>query len=160
MKYEIVEVRENKKEYLDLLLLGDEQEDMIDRYLDAGRMFVLHDRGVKCAAVVAELNAGECELKNIATYPQYQRRGYGRAMLEFLFDTFLGPYETMFVGTGETPRILKFYRGCGFRPSHRVENFFADNYREPIIEDGVRLVDMVYLRIDARGRGRTRFNKS
>ena len=26
-------VEENKKEYLDLLLLADEQEDMIDRYL-------------------------------------------------------------------------------------------------------------------------------
>ena len=30
----IVEVKENKKQYLDLLLLADEQEDMIDRYLD------------------------------------------------------------------------------------------------------------------------------
>ena len=27
----IVEITENKKEYLDLLLLADEQEDMIDR---------------------------------------------------------------------------------------------------------------------------------
>ena len=30
---EIIEVTENKKEYLTLLLLADEQEDMIDRYL-------------------------------------------------------------------------------------------------------------------------------
>lgn len=29
----IVEVTENKKQYLDLLLLADEQEDMVDRYL-------------------------------------------------------------------------------------------------------------------------------
>ena len=28
----IVQVKENKKQYLDLLLLADEQEDMIDRY--------------------------------------------------------------------------------------------------------------------------------
>ena len=32
----IVEIRENKKEYLELLLLADEQESMIDRYLDRG----------------------------------------------------------------------------------------------------------------------------
>ena len=32
----IIEVKENKKEYLDLLLLADEQEDMIDRYLSKG----------------------------------------------------------------------------------------------------------------------------
>ena len=33
----IIEVTENKKEYLDLLLLADEQENMVDRYLDNGR---------------------------------------------------------------------------------------------------------------------------
>ena len=31
-------ITENKKEYLNLLLLADEQESMIDRYLDRGRM--------------------------------------------------------------------------------------------------------------------------
>ena len=38
---EIKQVFENKKQYLDLLLLADEQEDMIDRYLEGGEMFVL-----------------------------------------------------------------------------------------------------------------------
>ena len=33
----------NKKQYLDLLLLADEQESMIDRYLERGDMFVLVD---------------------------------------------------------------------------------------------------------------------
>lgn len=37
----IVEIRENKKEYLELLLLADEQESMIDRYLDRGSMYAL-----------------------------------------------------------------------------------------------------------------------
>ena len=41
----IIEITENKKEYLDLLLLADEQEDMIDRYLDQGTMYVLDDNG-------------------------------------------------------------------------------------------------------------------
>ncbi|UEG19977.1 hypothetical protein [Pantoea ananatis] len=43
----IDEVTENKKIYLPLLLLADEQEDMIDRYLASGRMFRLWDNGVK-----------------------------------------------------------------------------------------------------------------
>ena len=34
---EIIEIKENKKDYLDLLLLADEEEDMIDRYLDNGK---------------------------------------------------------------------------------------------------------------------------
>lgn len=151
---EIQEVLADKKDYLDLLLLADEREDMIDRYLDKGRMFRLWDDGVKCVAVVLELNADECELKNIATYPQEQGKGYGQAMVSYLLDAFLGKYKTMFVGTGDVPKILRFYIKCGFRESHRVENFFTDNYEHPMIEDGVQLCDMVYLRAGAEFSGR------
>ena len=37
----IAEVTENKKQYLDLLLLADEQEDMVDRYLYKGKCMFL-----------------------------------------------------------------------------------------------------------------------
>ena len=36
-------VTEQKKRYLEMLLLGDEQENMIDRYLERGAMYVLED---------------------------------------------------------------------------------------------------------------------
>ena len=36
MDYHIIKISRNKKQYLDLLLLGDEQETMIDRYLERG----------------------------------------------------------------------------------------------------------------------------
>lgn len=146
---EIQEVFTNKKAYLDLLLLADEQESMIDRYLDEGRMFRLLDDDLKCIAVVARLNETECELKNIATYPSEQGKGYGRAMVAYLRAEFLKEYKTMYVGTGDVPKTLRFYRRCGFRDSHRVENFFTDNYDEPIIDEGILLRDMVYLRADA-----------
>ena len=42
---EIKLVTSDKKEFLDLLLLADEQESMIDRYLERGDMFVLYDDG-------------------------------------------------------------------------------------------------------------------
>ena len=45
---EIIEIKENKKQFLPLLLLADEQESMIDRYIDRGMMYVLVDNGVKC----------------------------------------------------------------------------------------------------------------
>ena len=48
----IKEIKENKKQFLPLLLLADEQEDMIDRYLNRGIMYVLDDDGVKCECVV------------------------------------------------------------------------------------------------------------
>ena len=46
-------VLHNKKQYLDLLLLADEQESMIDRYLERGEMFVLSEDGsIRASCVV------------------------------------------------------------------------------------------------------------
>ena len=49
---EIKKVISDKKEFLELLLLADEQESMIDRYLERGDMFVLYDNGLKACCVV------------------------------------------------------------------------------------------------------------
>jgi hypothetical protein len=32
----------------------------------------------------------------------------------------------------------------GFRLSHRIRNFFTDNYDHPMFEDGVQLVDGLF----------------
>ena len=42
----ITEIKTDKKRFLPLLLLGDEQEDMIDRYLERGTLYILEDCGV------------------------------------------------------------------------------------------------------------------
>lgn len=124
---EIRKVTTNKKAYLDLLLLADEQEDMIDKYLDRGDMFILDDNGVKAECVVTQEAEGIYELKNIAVNPSAQRKGYGKALLEYVFDYF-SDCTRMLVGTGDVPSSLGFYHKCGFSESHRVKNFFTDNY--------------------------------
>lgn len=142
----IEKITHNKKQYLDLLLLADEQEDMIDRYLERGDMFVLFDDDLKTVCVVSAIDKETCELKNIATYEKYQGKGYGRALIKYISDFYKNAFKTMLVGTGETPTILSFYESCGFEISHRIKNFFTDNYDHPMFEDGVQLVDMVYLK--------------
>ena len=141
----IIEVTENKKQYLSLLLLADEQEDMIDRYLENGRMYVLVDGGVKSECVVTDEGNGVLEIKNIATVPEYQRNGYGKALIDFLVNEYAGRYSVLQVGTGDSPLTIPFYEKCGFSRSHILPNFFTDNYDHPIYECGVQLVDMVYL---------------
>lgn len=54
----IFEVTAKKREYLDLLLLADEQESMIERYIDRGAMYVLDDSGVKAVCVVTDEGGG------------------------------------------------------------------------------------------------------
>ena len=48
----IREVNENKKQFISLLLLADEQENMIDRYLEKGTMYALEDGNVDRKSVV------------------------------------------------------------------------------------------------------------
>ena len=145
---EIRKVETDKKRYRDLLLLADEQEDMVDRYLERGTMYVLEDDGIRAECVVTDKGNGILELKNIAVEPDFQGRGYGKALVDFLIETYAGQYTVLQVGTGDSPSTIPFYEACGFRRHHLVKNFFTDYYDPPIYECGVQLVDMVYLQRD------------
>ena len=142
---EIRKVETDKKRYLDLLLLADEQEDMVDRYLERGTMYVLEDDGVRAECVVTDEGNGILELKNLAVEPAFQGRGYGKAMVDFLVRTYRGQYGVLQVGPGDSPSTIPFYEACGFRRHQLGRNSFTDHYDHPIYEGGVRLVDMVYL---------------
>jgi len=138
-------IHKNKKRSLPLLQLADEQEDMIDRYLERGTMYVLEDGGVKAECVVTDEGGGILELKNLAVEPESQRKGYGKALIDFLVCKYKGRYSVLQVGTGDSPLTIPFYEKCGFVRSHKIENFFTDNYDHPIYECGVQLTDMIYL---------------
>lgn len=144
-KMTITEIKENKKQYLSLLLLADEQEDMVDRYIDKGTMYVFDDNGVKSECVITDEGNGIIEIKNIATVPEHQGKGYAKALIDFLVEEYGGKYSVLQVGTGDSPTTVPFYEKCGFVRSHSIPNFFTDNYDHPIFECGVQLVDMVYL---------------
>ena len=80
----IREVNENKKQFISLLLLADEQESMVDCYLEKGTMYVIEDNDVKAECVVTDEGNGILEIKNIAVDPKYHRMGYGKVMIDFL----------------------------------------------------------------------------
>ncbi|MBE6701025.1 MAG: GNAT family N-acetyltransferase [Ruminococcaceae bacterium] len=141
-----IEVKDDKKQYLSLLLLADEQEDMIDRYLDNGKMYILDDNGIKCECVITDEGRDVLEIKNLATVPEHQGKGYAKALIDFLVKEYSGQYNILQVGTGDSPLTIPFYEKCGFVRSHIIPNFFIDNYDHPIYECGVQLVDMIYLR--------------
>ena len=141
----IREVNENKKQFIALLLLADEQENMIDHYLEKGTMYVLEDGNVKAECVVTDEDNGILEIKNIATAPEYKGKGYGKALIDFVAAKYKGKYSILQVGTGDSPLTVPFYEKSGFVRSHSIKNFFIDNYDHPIFEGGVQLTDMIYL---------------
>ena len=142
---DFIQIFENKKDYLDLLLLADEQESMVDTYLEQGDMFVCMNPNPVGEIVVVALENGVFEIKNLATAPQHHGKGYGRALIEFVMEHYKDQCRQMMVGTGDSPLTLPFYKKCGFREHHRIKNFYTDHYDHPIFEAGVQLVDMVCL---------------
>lgn len=134
----------NKGDYLPILLLADEQEDLIYPYLNRGELFVLKDPEVRAACVVTDEGEGVLELQNLAVLPEFQRQGYGRALVYWLFSHYAGKAEKMVVGTGDSPMTVPFYEACGFVFSHRLKDYMLKAYDRPIYENGVQLFDKVY----------------
>lgn len=135
----------NKRDYLKLLLLADEQESMIEKYLDKGTMYVLDDNGVKAEIVICNEGDDVLEIKNLAVEPQFKRQGYAKKLVDFVCEHYKEMYDILQVGTGDSPLTIPFYEKCGFERSHIVKNFFTDNYDHPIYECGMQLIDMIYL---------------
>lgn len=148
----IYEITDNKKQYIDLLLLADEQENMIDQYLDRGTMFVLEEDGiVRAECVVTDEGEGVMEIQNLAVAPEYQGQGYGKAMIEFIAGRYSDHYQELQAGTGDSPVTLPFYESCGFIRHHTIKNYIIDHYDKPIFEGGKQLIDKVYLRRKLKG---------
>lgn len=143
----IQQIRRDKDEYMDMLLLADPQRDMVERYLDRSEMFALVNGGAVCAVCVVEmLKNRKCELKNIVTRREDQGKGYAKYMLHHICEHYGNKCDTMYVGIGNSQRTLELFAKCGFVNSHIVANFYPEHYREPIYRDGVQMTDKIYLK--------------
>ena len=142
---EFLKIENNKKRYIDLLLLGDEDEKMIDKYLERGEMYILDDNGIIAECVVTDEGNKILEIKNIAVSSKFQKQGYGKKLIEFITEKYSENFSVIQAGTGDSPLTIPFYEKCGFRISKFVNNFLIDNYKNPIYEEGVQLIDMIYL---------------
>ena len=116
---EIREVLTERRRYMELLLMGDEQEDMIELYLERGEMFALHEGDVPVAVCVITQEAENLfELKNLAVSPGFRRRGYGSRLAPVCG---AGPPHGS--GNGRSSRhacLLPALRLLGMPPRNRV----------------------------------------
>ena len=147
LKMEIREVTSNKADYMEILLIGDEDELMINKYLEQSTFFVLYDNDILTSiCAVIEIDSETVEIKNLATYPEYQNKGYASKLLDYVCNRYKEKFRTVILGTGENETTLNFYKKRGFVETRRIMNFFTDNYSHPIVENGKQLVDMIYLK--------------
>ena len=146
---------ENKRDFLPLLLLGDERESDIAQYLERGDLFALYDGDLKSVCVVTDEGGGVLEIQNLATDIRYQRQGYASRLVGYVANHYTGRYDKIILGTGDVPGILSFYEKCGFSITHKIADYFTEHFDYPIIEDGIVLKDKVYLEMIIGSKNRT-----
>lgn len=142
--------KENKEQYMDLLLEADPSKEIIKKYLKDGELLVLtYKEKVACVAVVTKIDDNICELKNIATVEKFRGQGYGKKMIKYLFDNYKQKYNKMLVGT--TQNNIPFYVKQGFdRYEKTIKNFFVDNYAEEIWDGDLQCTDLIYYSKDLK----------
>lgn len=145
---QITEIMGNREDFWDLLLLADPSERMVRLYLDRGFMLKAEEENGQAAGEVLTVPTapGEWEIKNLAVREDCQRRGYGSALVDAVKQR-LPKGTVLLVGTADSgPGNLRFYESCGFLYFRVEPEFFLKNYPEPVIDNGVRCVDMIYLK--------------
>jgi ribosomal protein S18 acetylase RimI-like enzyme len=141
--------KEITSELMDLLLSADPDKKAILSYLSCSEVLVCKDNDIFVSIAVLVETAGIFELKNIAVLKKYQGKGIAKTMISRVKQLAkrLGA-KTLEVGTGNSSLSqLALYQKCGFR-MYRIESGFFESYPEPILENGIRCIDMVRLRAE------------
>lgn len=146
-----MDIKEYKQEptadMMALLLTADPNETEVKSYFSKARKLICIDQGHCVGIAVLTFKNDVYELKNIAVDEAYQGQGIAKNLIAEVksFAKRLGA-SSIEVGTGNSSLDqLALYQKCGFR-MHRIERDFFKTYPEPIYENGMRCIDMVYLR--------------
>ena len=135
----------------ELLLLADETLESINRYIHNCDIFV-YEIKEKLIAVYAlqELDNDTVEIKNIAVVEEYQGNGIGKKLLQDASEKGIEKEcKVILIGTGDASlKQLALYQKMGFEKFTTKENFFLNNYPEPIYENGIQLKHMIMLKRD------------
>lgn len=139
-------VEGNREAFLPQLLLADESEVAVRKYLDKGTLYKINcgELLVGVALVIPQTDT-IIELKNIAIVPKYQGKGIGKEILRQLTEECQkNGYQKVLVGTANSSiDNIAFYQKAGFR-MEAIEKDFFSHYPEPIYENGIRALDMIF----------------
>jgi ribosomal protein S18 acetylase RimI-like enzyme len=134
----------------ELLLLADETREAIEKYLYDSDVYLVKEN-LKPVAVFAlcAVNDTELEIKNIAVSEKLQGKGIGSYLInEIARIARQGNYQSLIVGTPDVSfKQIHFYEKNGFKKYDVKKNYYIDHYTQPIIEDGVMLLDMMMLKM-------------
>lgn len=150
--YAIVLLQKSASLPFDLLLMADETEAAIRKYIFQSKVYVVTDKiSHETIAVFALFKVDDTtlEIKNIAITEKLRGKGIGSWLISSIKQIATQQhYKNLIVGTPNcATQQINFYKKTGFIPFMLKENFFIDNYEEPIYENGILLKDMLMLKM-------------
>ena len=147
MSIDLIEIHKDRRaSYLNLLLIGDEDEKMVKSYINEGSLFtiVYEKKEIGVVQCLIDEEESAVEVKNMGLKEAYRRKGIGSKVikkLEALYEC--NHYSKMIVGTADSSlENIAFYKKAGFYQSGVKKNFFLQ-YVPPIYENGLQAIDMV-----------------
>ena len=144
----IKQITDKKELPMSLLLLADPSEEQVMSYALKGECYIAVEAGeVVGVYVLLQKDEHTAEIMNVAVAEPRQGKGLGKKLILHALEVAksLG-VKKVEIGTGNSSiGQLALYQKCGFRISGIIENYFIDNYPEPIFENGIQCRDMVRL---------------
>jgi GNAT superfamily N-acetyltransferase len=137
-----------------LFELAEDSREQVDRYIDEGTVLVARRRAdvVGHLQVVATKTDTVMELKNMAVVPELRGTGVGRALIAAALARCrsLRAARLLVAAAAADVGKLRFYQRCGFRFIAVEPDAFtpSSGYPDPILIDGIPLLDRVWLAQD------------
>ena len=145
MKYEIRIMDEPPP--MDLLLLADESEEMINRYISKCFYLGLFDPIDTCcgAACIEPKDYNTWEIINIAINADQQGLGLGKHLVgRIIQDARAQGIQNLLVGTADASvGNIAFYQKCGFEMDHIRKDFFKVHYPNAMAKNGLPIKHMI-----------------
>jgi ribosomal protein S18 acetylase RimI-like enzyme len=146
----------SRERFIELLLLADESPQQVRHYIDSGDLYVYSLEQTTVGLILAiPVESGVVELKAVAVEGSQQAQGIGKQMLAAVLAHLQRcGCKRAIVGTASSGMAqLAYYQKAGFRMNRIERDFFtpARGYPESMIENGIRVRDMVWMdmRLDA-----------
>lgn len=132
----------------ELLLLADPSKELVDKYLENSDLYLAKINDIVVGVIALfPISDDSVEIKNIAVKQEYQGKGIGSYLINQAVQiTKLNGKKSICIGTANSSiSQLYIYQKNGFEISSIIQNFFINNYSEPIFENGIQAKHMIML---------------
>jgi ribosomal protein S18 acetylase RimI-like enzyme len=139
---------------MDLLLLADEEENL-EKYINDSIFFAaMNQASMVGVAALKEIDGDTAEIVNIGVTKPWQNKGIGTCLLNMVIHSGRDKgYKKLIIKTGDTSVIaLRLYTNAGFTTVSINKNYFVENLKQPIFENGVQCRDQVVLEYEIDGK--------